>query len=387
MPRNSARARPVSSDTPGQPLHQGGVPPHLLSADDRCTVGAPAPILTAGSDADRMNVGIAAVPMKVNLEINVGQKSFSNGLLPELIAALRRGRPGDLFAVVTSRSDMNADFEAWCRFTRNSLIESTIEGDRHRFVIRYGEAPPEPEAERAVGSRVWLYTNFDCNLQCSYCCVRSSPRAARRPLGLARVQRIASEAAQLGVQEIFLTGGEPFLLPDIGEIIAACADAAATTVLTNGMLFSGRRLTTLRSLRHDRDRGTRAWERALKGIETVRAEGFRVRLAATVSSDAEAHEFRAFLDAEGVAEQDRIVRRIALRGFAEDGLALARADLVPEVTITAEGVYWHPIGAEDSDLKVRSEIFPLAESFEAVRLAFERESEHQRRLARIFNCA
>ena len=70
-----------------------------------------------------------------------------------------------------------------------------------------------------------------------------------------------------------------------------------------------------------------------------------------------------------------------MRGFAEDGLALARADLVPEVTITAEGVYWHPIGAEDSDLMVRSEIFPLAESFEAVRLAFERESEHQRRLA------
>ena len=351
-----------------------------------------------------MNVGIAAVPMKVNLEIDVGQKSFSNGLLPELIAALRRGRPGDLFAVVTSRSDMNADFEAWCRFTRNSLIESTVEGDRHRYVIRYGEAPPEPEAERAVGSRIWLYTNFDCNLQCSYCCVRSSPRAARRPLGLERIRRIASEAAQLGVREIFLTGGEPFLLPDIGEIIATCAGAAATTVLTNGMLFSGRRLTTLRSLRrdrvvfqisldsptperHDRNRGTRAWGRALKGIETVRAEGFRVRLAATVSSDAEAQEFRAFLDAEGVAEQDRIVRRIALRGFAEDGLALARADLVPEITITAEGVYWHPIGAEDSDLRVRAEIFPLAESFAAIRLAFERESEHQRRLARIFNCA
>jgi hypothetical protein len=88
-----------------------------------------------------------------------------------------------------------------------------------------------------------------------------------------------------------------------------------------------------------------------------------------------------------VAEEDRIVRRIALRGFAEDGLALARADLVPEVTITAEGVYWHPIGAEDSDLRVRTQIFPLAESFEAVRIAFEREGEHQRRLARIFNCA
>ena len=304
------------------------------------------------------------MPLKANLEIDVGQKTFSDGLLPELIVALRRSRPGDLMAVVTSKSNLSADFETWCRFTRNSLVESTVEAGRSRYVIRCGEAMPEPDAARVVGSRLWLYTNFDCNLRCSYCCVRSSPRAERRLLGLARVRRIASEAAQLGVQEIFLTGGEPFLLDDIGEIIALCAEAAPTTVLTNGMLFTGRRLETLRSLRrgrvaiqisldsptperHDRNRGPRAWERALKGIETARAEGFRVRLAATVSTDAEAEEFRAFLDAERVAHADRIVRRIALRGFAEDGLALARSDLVPEVTITADGVYWHPIGAED----------------------------------------
>ncbi len=26
------------------------------------------------------------------------------------------------------------------------------------------------------GSRLWIYTNVDCNLACDYCCVRSSPR-------------------------------------------------------------------------------------------------------------------------------------------------------------------------------------------------------------------
>jgi molybdenum cofactor biosynthesis enzyme MoaA len=45
-----------------------------------------------------------------------------------------------------------------------------------------------------------------------------------------------------------VTGGEPFLLRDIGRILAACAAAAPTTVLTNGMLFAGRRLETLLSL-------------------------------------------------------------------------------------------------------------------------------------------
>ena len=48
--------------------------------------------------------------------------------------------------------------------------------------------------------------------------------------------------------------------------------------------------------------------------------------------------------------EDRVIRRIALRGAAEEGVPIARADLVPEITITAEGVYWHPVGAEDDDL-------------------------------------
>ena len=105
---------------------------------------------------------------------------------------------------------------------------------------------------RPVGSRLWLYTNFDCNLHCDYCCVRSSPTAPRRELGLGRVQRIAREATELGVKEIFVTGGEPFLLEDIGEILLACAGAAPTTVLTNGMLFTGRRVESLRALPRDR---------------------------------------------------------------------------------------------------------------------------------------
>ena len=234
--------------------------------------------------------------------------------------------------------------------------------------------------------------------------MRSSPTAPRRPLGLARVRQIADEAARLGVSEIFVTGGEPFLLAEIAEILAACAVAAPTTVLTNGMLFAGRRLEALRSLsrdrvtlqisldsptpeRHDRHRGPGTWARAWAGVERARGEGFRVRLAATVSTDAEAEEFRRFLDAHEIAERDRVIRRIALRGFAAQGVALARADLVPEVTITAEGVYWHPVGAEDADFLVTREIFPLAESIAAVRRAFDHDRDHSRRLASIFNCA
>ena len=201
-----------------------------------------------------------------------------------------------------------------------------------------------------------------------------------------------------------MTGGEPFLLEDIGEILLACAATAPTTVLTNGMLFNGRRAESLQALPrdrivlqismdsatpelHDLHRGLGTWARTTEGIQRARALGFRVRLAATVSTDSEAESFRQFLDEEKVAPEDRVMRRIALRGSASDGVAVSRADLVPEVTITADGVYWHPVGAEDADLLVTRAIFPLSESFAAVGRAFDREAEHGNKLARIFNCA
>ena len=238
-----------------------------------------------------------------NVELDAGTKTFASGLLPDLIAALRRSRKGDLVAVISSDPGIGPELEAWCRFTRNSLVDMAVEEGRTRWVLRYGEPPEDVGEDRPVGSRLWLYTNFDCNLSCDYCCVRSSPKAPRRALGIERVRRIAVEAAELGVSEIFVTGGEPFMLPDIGEILVTCAAAAPTTVLTNGMLFAGKQLETLRALprervtfqisldsptpeRHERHRGEGTWARAWKGIQRARAEGFRVRLAATVSTSA-----------------------------------------------------------------------------------------------------
>ena len=342
--------------------------------------------------------------IRADVDLDIGRKTFPSGLLPELIKVLRRSRPGDLVAVLGDEKGIGPELETWCRFTGNPLLEATVENGRARWVFRCGALPASPADNRPVGSRLWLYTNFNCNLHCDYCCVRSSPTAPRRELGLARVQRITREATELGVKEIFVTGGEPFLLEDIGDILLSCASVAPTTVLTNAMLFTGRREESLRSLprdrivlqisldsatpdRHDLHRGPGTWARTREGIQRARAHGFRVRLAATVSSDAEAEEFRQFLDDEKVAEENRVIRRIALRGSASGGLAVTRADLVPEVTITADGVYWHPVGAADADLLVTQEIFPLSQAFAAVRRAFDHEGEHANKLAQIFNCA
>src|SRR5262249_31187854 len=215
-------------------------------------------------------------------------------------------------------------------------------------------------------------------------------RAEPRALPLEDVRRAAAEAPGAGVQELFITGGEPFLRADITDLLLACAQALPTTVLTNGLLFAGKRRLSLHGLPrdrvvmqisldsptptlHDLHRGAGTWEKARAGIAIAREEGFRVRLAATVPDARTEEEFQAFLEREGIPEEDCVLRRVALRGFAEEGVALSRSDLVPEVTLTTAGVYWHPVGATDQDFFVTARCFPLVEAIEAVRLAFTEE--------------
>ena len=139
--------------------------------------------------------------------------------------------------------------------------------------------------------------------------------------------------------------------------------------------------------RHDRHRGAGTWAKAWKGIERARAEGFRVRLAATVATDAEAAEFRQFLDSRKISEQDRVIRRIALRGFASRASRL-RAPIwclkSPSRPTACIGIRSAPRMRTSWS---RRDIFPLADAFAAARRAWERERAHAHRLATIFNCA
>lgn len=338
-------------------------------------------------------------------EVVGGERSFAEGVLVDLAAALRTLPDGALVAVSSTRAIIGEDLAGWSRLTGHAIVSASHDGDEARWVIRKGRAElGETEPERPIGSRLWLYTNFDCNLACDYCCVRSSPRAARRPLGLENVRRIVAEASSVGVAAIFVTGGEPFLLHDIGAILEACSSAAPTTVLTNGMLFKGSRVEQLRALSresvtlqisidsptselHDLHRGSGSWEKAMHGVRVARELGFRVRLAATVSSDADAARLAAFFDREHIDDGDRLVRRVALRGFADEGVALSLPDLHPEVTLTADGVYWHPVGATDDDFLVRRELFPLTSAVDAVRARWEEIRRFDESVATIFHCS
>jgi len=323
----------------------------------------------------------------------------------DLVERLGAAAEGDTVTVRLVSPGEPAAVRNWCLRTGNTLVRL----GETEAVVRRGR-DPDPAAElapdRRPGTRLWLYTNFDCNLACDYCCVRSSPRAERRALGVERICRLAAEAPEAGVAELLLTGGEPFLLYDLDQIVAACTATLPTTLLTNGMLFRGRRHELLRRLprdrlrlqisldsatpdRHDLHRGAGSWARALAGIRIALDEGFTVRVAATLvrADAAEEAELRGFLDALGIARDDQILRPVAKRGLATDGVLVPVESVVPEVTVTADGVYWHPIGADDADQLVTRELFPLRSAVARVLELFGTYRAGTDAAARAFPCA
>ncbi|MBX9717457.1 MAG: radical SAM protein [Microbacteriaceae bacterium] len=316
---------------------------------------------------------------------------MSPTLVLDLVQATRRIARGTTVAVdfVGDAASAARIAREWCELSGHELVAaSATEG----IVVRTGrrrDPLADLEPDQRPGTRVWVYTNFDCNLACDYCCVRSSPRAERRAIGADRLEQIADEAVDAGVAELILTGGEPFLLPDIDALVSLCTRNLPTTLLTNGMLLTGTKVERLRRMDrdrltlqisldsptpevHDSHRGRGSWARAVKGIRTAQEEGFAVKVAATVpvTHMRELDPFHAFLDELGIAREHQVIRAIAHRGVADDGVELTVDTLVPEVTITADGVYWHPVAADHADQFVMAEIFPLQNAIDEVRRRF-----------------
>jgi pyruvate-formate lyase-activating enzyme/predicted phosphodiesterase len=239
----------------------------------------------------------------------------------------------------------------------------------------------------AFPPRLWVYSNFHCNLACDYCVVASSPRARRRSLGLERFRSIVDEAACEGFAELYVTGGEPFVEPDIVAMLEYASDRLPTVVLTNAMLFRGRRRAELARLAgranlvfqssvdgarpetHDAWRGAGSWAKAMEGLAYARSLGLPMRVAMTETPENrdEVDELRALLASLDIVGDAFAVRPLVRRGFAaevEGAMAVEEGVIVPELTVTADGIHWHPIGGDldaSPDMMVARAPITLAE--------------------------
>ncbi len=265
----------------------------------------------------------------------------------------------------------------------------------------------------AFPARLWVYSNFHCNLACDYCVVASSPQARRREISAERFRALVDEALEEGFRELYVTGGEPFVHPRIIEMLEYASDRLPTVVLTNAMLFTGRRARELERLAgrerlvlqssvdgaraetHDRWRGAGSWQRAMEGIRFARELGLPLRVAMTETPDnrAEVPALAELLDGLGIAGDDFAVRPLVRRGFAEGvdgGIEVSEGVIAPELTVTADGVHWHPVGGDlesSPDFVVARGEVPLAEAKRAVIERFLELRLEDGTLPAAFRCA
>ena len=207
---------------------------------------------------------------------------------------------------------------------------------------------------------LWFNTGTLCNLACCNCYIESTPtNDALVYLHAAEMARFLDEIAlhRLGTREIGFTGGEPFMNPDIIEMLElALAHGHAVLVLSNGMrpmrrheaallrlrTAHGNRLTIRISLDHhsqavhEAERGPRSWAPALDGLRWLHTNDISAavagrRLAGETEEEARAG-YRALFAAQGLAIDDADRVRLVLLPEMD-----ATVD-VPEISTACWGI-------------------------------------------------
>lgn len=150
---------------------------------------------------------------------------------------------------------------------------------------------------------LWFNTGTLCNIECANCYIHSSPVNDRLVyLALDDVLPLLDEAKEMGTREIGLTGGEPFMNPEIIAIMdAALSRGFDLLVLTNAMkpmlrprvqkgLFDlrarfGPQITMRISIDHhtkefhEKERGPGTFQPTLDGMMWLASHGFRLAAA------------------------------------------------------------------------------------------------------------
>ena len=250
---------------------------------------------------------------------------------------------------------------------------------------------PIAEAVRngTLPGRVWLYSNYHCNLACSYCLTESSPRSDRRELTAEQMIAVAEQAKELGFTALGITGGEPFLLPWLPDAVLEMVRHLPLVLLNNGTLFVGDRLERAAKLAHpdialqisldshlpdlnDMARGPDNFAKVVESVPRLVARGVRVRIATTTAGPLDSpllDPLKELVASLGVLPEDHLVRPIVRRGRADElglGVQAVARDIPSELCITADGAFWGSFGPTvrngrlDTDLLLTRTILPLS---------------------------
>ena len=201
-----------------------------------------------------------------------------------------------------------------------------------------------PQAAFTGLETLWVQvTGTLCNLRCTHCFISCSPD--NHTLEFMSRDRIAAhlaEAEEMGVKEVYFTGGEPFLHPDIFEILEDSLAVAPTAVLTNGVLITERFAARLGEMAaassysleirvsldapdeatNDAIRGAGVFRKALRGVRTLQDAGLMPILTACELAVEEARGATAW--SSSAVDESRPDSGVAPPAGVDPGLVPAR---------------------------------------------------------------
>jgi len=235
-------------------------------------------------------------------------------------------------------------------------------------------AEGKPRARVALNGlrTLWFNTGTLCNLACGNCYIESTPRNDRLVyLRAAEVAAFLTEAEglALGVEEIGFTGGEPFMNPEVLDMLdLSLAGGYTALVLTNAMRPMMKCADGLQGLRrryaerfvlrvsldhfrhelHEDERGPRTWGPAMEGLQWLHRNGFNVRVAGRLRWGDDERAMRAGFQ--------RLLQR---RGIDIDVWDRQRLVLFPEMDAQADTAEittdcWEMLGVDPQDMMCAS---------------------------------
>ncbi|MBA2664436.1 MAG: radical SAM protein [Bradymonadaceae bacterium] len=246
---------------------------------------------------------------------------------------------------------------------------------------------PAPTLALSHLDTLWLQvTGTLCNLACLHCFISCGPKNHNHEMmTLESVQDALNWARDHGVKEFYFTGGEPFMHPQIKEMILAALEHGPLNILTNGILIDESMAAWLgevfRTSRYNLDlrvsldgttpeendaiRGRKTYEKIFGGIDRLWAHGVNpVITVTTCHADLAAEDgrrrFYEVVRARGLSQPRlkflspfKIGREEHRAGGYEAHERLVEGDLIPGQEdalqcsscrmVTAKGVYPCPI--------------------------------------------
>ena len=181
-----------------------------------------------------------------------------------------------------------------------------------------------------------------CNLTCHHCFISCGPTNRSFDLiALEDVVRTLDTSRGLGVKEYYFTGGEPFIHPDMVEILERTLALGPATVLTNGTLLKSEAIARLERAEaasiyslefrvsidgyspetNDPIRGKGTFARAMAGMRLLLEHGFLpiVTVAQTWEDDRAEEVFHGFVEL-----------------LRDEGYARPRIKMIPTLRLGAE---------------------------------------------------